>query len=95
MAAARNIVVAVDELDDRFISGVDVQVGSAVLGLLNKTLGQSPRFVGPRIANGGSFRVGWQTPSPNRRCPEVALRLPPANGLNPFGIGGADDLPDP
>jgi len=21
-----------------------------------------------------------------RRCPEVALRLPPANGLNPFGI---------
>ncbi len=36
MAAARNIVVAVDEFDDRSITGVDVQVGSAVLGLLDR-----------------------------------------------------------
>jgi hypothetical protein len=29
--------------------------------------------------------------------PEVALRLPPANGLDPSGIGGGgvDDLPHP
>jgi hypothetical protein len=39
----------------------------------------------------------------DRRCrcvyrhPEVALRLPPANGLDPSGIGGGgvDDLPHP
>ena len=36
MAADRNIVVAVDELDVRFITGVDVQVGSAVVGLLDR-----------------------------------------------------------
>ena len=57
-------------------------------GLALKPWGLSPSFVGPRIANGGSFRVGWQTPSLNRSCPEVTLRLPPANGLNPFGIPG-------
>ncbi len=36
MAAARIIVVTVDDLDVRSITGVDVQVGSAVLGLLDR-----------------------------------------------------------
>ena len=36
MAAARIIVVTVDDLDVRSITSVDVQVGSAVLGLLDR-----------------------------------------------------------
>jgi hypothetical protein len=36
IASARDIVVAVDELDDRSITGLDVQVGFAVLGLLDR-----------------------------------------------------------
>ena len=36
MAAARIIVVAVDDLDVRSFTGVDVQVGPAVLGRLDR-----------------------------------------------------------
>jgi hypothetical protein len=36
VAAARDIVVAVDDLDARSITGLDVQVGSAVVGHLDQ-----------------------------------------------------------
>jgi hypothetical protein len=44
----------------------------------------------------GSKRGGGRFIRPRLRGPEVALRLPPANGCDPFGIeeGEEDDLSD-